>query len=498
MFLEDFSVPGHILLVDDDEDDSFLTKEFLTEKGHTVTPVFDGPQALEFLKENQCDIILLDQKMPGMTGLEVLVSIRSWSSPLDLPIIMVTGMEEPERVVEALHNGANDYVTKPIEYPILSARIDTQLLLKFQREDLHRRKDFMESVLDSPFEMIISVDPERYITQFNRAAEKTFGYSRKEVLGESIDTLYATPEEGQRVHQKTLREDGFTGEILNRRKNGEEFVAHLSASVHRDLNGKPIGLVGISMDLTEQHKLEAEKARLLQQKEEFLALASHDLKSPLASVYSYAVLLSEKLPPGSKISDDDHIILATVKRNIMYMARIIDDFLDLHALEDGRIRLDLEPVDLGQLAQEVYEINLDYAKNKGIEISLDIQDNVPMASADKSRTTQVVQNLVGNAIKFCAKEERITVGVALSDGLPQFFVRDTGPGLKEEELEKVFGKYVRLSNRPTGDEKSTGLGLSICKRLIDLQNGEIGVFNNPDKGCTFFFSLPNHTNLREV
>jgi signal transduction histidine kinase len=172
------------------------------------------------------------------------------------------------------------------------------------------------------------------------------------------------------------------------------------------------------------------------------------------------------------------------------MNRIITDFLDFQAMEDGKLKLDLAAISLNDIARGAVGSNTDYARSKEIDLRLELDGNLPIVNGDEARLNQVTQNLVGNAIKFCSKGAQIVVHTSVNGGDPVLGVTDSGPGLTEEDLAMTFTKYARLSNKPTGDEKSSGLGLAICKEMIELHGGQIGVYNNPERGATFWFSLP--------
>jgi signal transduction histidine kinase len=172
------------------------------------------------------------------------------------------------------------------------------------------------------------------------------------------------------------------------------------------------------------------------------------------------------------------------------MQRIIKDFLDFQAMEDGNFTLERYAINLNNIANNVIESNTSYATGKSITLHADLDPELPYVSADEARLMQVAQNLVGNAIKFCPAEAQVVVTTRLENGCVMLEVRDSGPGLKPEDMDKLFVKYARLNNKPTGGENSSGLGLAICKRMIELHGGKIGARNNPDRGATFWFSLP--------
>lgn len=231
--------------------------------------------------------------------------------------------------------------------------------------------------------------------------------------------------------------------------------------------------------------------KLGEQKDEFLRIASHDLKNPLAGILMTTAVIAQT-PPGTTMTLETQGWAGRITAQCRVMQKIIEDFLDFQALEDGQLKLKLEAVDLNQLAREVLERNADYAARKRIAPHLDLEPGSLMVNADPSRLTQVLENFVGNALKFSPPEAPVTVYTRKTPSGVLVEVSDSGPGFTEEDLKKLFVKYAKLGNMPTGDEKSSGLGLAICKKVIEIQGGKTGARNNPGAGATFWFELPGN------
>lgn len=231
--------------------------------------------------------------------------------------------------------------------------------------------------------------------------------------------------------------------------------------------------------------------RLGELKDSFLSIASHDLKNPLTSILGFACIMNSQLLPGSIMTAQAHDWTGRIVAQCRVMQQIIGDFLDFHALEDGQIKLSLEFADLNELARDVLERNAGYAEQKGITCHLDLENGSLFVNADKSRINQVMENLLGNAIKFSPKEKQITVSTRRIENGVLVEICDSGPGFTDEDMKKLFVKYAKLGNMPTGSEKSSGLGLAISKKLVEMQGGKIGARNNAEGGATFWFELPN-------
>lgn len=222
----------------------------------------------------------------------------------------------------------------------------------------------------------------------------------------------------------------------------------------------------------------------------FLRVASHDLKKPLLVMLDAARQLQAGYPLGAALDADALAALAFIVESGDFMQRIIADLLELGALRDQKLRITKRPTDVGAIVRQAVARNLLYARSKGCELKMEFARDLPNIQADDARLMQVLENLIGNSIKFGPVGNVVTLRTAREGGSLICEVADTGPGIPEKEMKLLFKEYARLSNSPTGGETSTGLGLSICRELILLHGGEIGARNNAGAGATFWFRLP--------
>lgn len=352
---------GNVLVVDDNEMNCEMLQLRLEHRGYSVVSVLDGYRALDLISNTDFDVVILDIMMPEISGVDVLRQIRAQHSMTDLPVIMATAKDQSEDVVQALELGANDYVTKPIDFSVLCARIRTQLAL-------------------------------------------------------------------------------------------------------RDLS---------------------------MQKDQFIQVASHDLKNPLSVVRGYARVLQMLFKDGVEIQvGNAREIASKIERQTLTMERIISDFLDFDAMQNGELKLNLEAHCLAGICTRVVDQLHGYSRSKNIEVRFEALSKSLCTSMDETRIQQVVLNLLDNAIKFSQPGSAVIVRAMQRDAEIVCEIEDSGPGIAPDDMDKLFVKYARLKNRPTGGEKSSGLGLAITKDLVQLHSGQIGARNNPGKGATFWFSLP--------
>ena len=352
----------HLLVVDDLESNRNLMRLQLQRYGYRISLAESGEEALGMIGQQRFDLVLLDIRMPGMDGIEVLRRIRESHSQLSLPIIMVTAEDQEQRLVEALRLGANDYLAKPLRLPVTLARIEAQLSV----------------------------------------------------------------------------------------------------------------------------------GRLATIQEEVVRFASHDLKKPLLVMLDIAETMLREQQETGEMPADSSELLDLLVRTGHNMQQVIGGFLDHEALNQPGEEPLRRMLDVNAVAGKTLQANLDYAERKGIELVSELGDDLPRVQANEFRLCQVLDNLIGNALKFSPRDTRTTVRSRADDEFVTVEIEDGGPGLAAEDFDKLFSKGVCLSNRPTGNESSSCIGLAMCKQLITLDHGQIGARNNDGAGATFWIRLPVH------
>lgn len=222
----------------------------------------------------------------------------------------------------------------------------------------------------------------------------------------------------------------------------------------------------------------------------FLRAASHDLKKPIMLMLDVAGQIRAAATTGEPLSADDRSALDLLIDTGKYMQQIIGELLDMGAIRAGRIQLQKLPTDFGAIVRQAVAHNSGYAHGKNIALELKFSPGIPHTMADELRLLQILDNLIGNAIKFSPPGTRTVVTTQVQDDHIVCEISDEGPGLSAPDAARLFQPYQSLSNKPTGNEQSTGLGLAICKELIVLHDGEIGYRNNVPNGATFWIRLP--------
>lgn len=228
--------------------------------------------------------------------------------------------------------------------------------------------------------------------------------------------------------------------------------------------------------------------RLDRMKSEFLSMVSHELQSPLTSVLSFADLLLQG--EAGPVSGRQKDILSLCRASLDRVMLLIRDLLDHGRIESGLVSLKPEPVDCRGLAAESFQAHGPMASEKGISLSLEDSATLPLVTADPHRLRQVIDNLLGNALKFTPKGGKVVLSLRRGEGGVVVSIRDTGIGLSETEKERIFEKYYQATPGASRRVRGTGLGLAIAKSLVEHQGGRIWVDSSPGAGSDFQFSLP--------
>ncbi|HTJ79291.1 MAG TPA: hybrid sensor histidine kinase/response regulator [Rariglobus sp.] len=238
-----------------------------------------------------------------------------------------------------------------------------------------------------------------------------------------------------------------------------------------------------------QRMLVDQLSRANASKNKFLGMAAHDLRNPLASIRG----LAEFMRDGTvgPLTPDQLELLDLIHQASQGMVTLVNDLLDVATIESGELRLNTAPVPLAELVQKSISLNSLESARKRTRIIFSDHKASPVLSLDPARIRQVVDNLLSNAVKYSPPGSTIGVSLcALPDGTHTICVRDQGPGIPEGERDKLFKDFGRLSVQPTGGEKSTGLGLAICRKIVEAHHGTIVAENLPSGGCEFRVTLP--------
>ena len=225
-------------------------------------------------------------------------------------------------------------------------------------------------------------------------------------------------------------------------------------------------------------------------KDRFLGMCAHDLRNPLSSIRGLAELMDENAI--GDLSPEQREIVQTIHGASQSMLQLVNELLDVATIEAGHLKLDKVPSSIIEIVERSVHLSNIEAVKKHTKIELVTKGIDPIVDIDRNKFRQVVDNLISNAVKYSPGGSIVTVLIHADADVAGFAVRDSGPGIPEDERHKLFTDYGRLSTLPTGGENSTGLGLAICRKIVEAHNGTIGVKNIPGQGAEFIVSLPLH------
>jgi PAS domain S-box-containing protein len=369
---------------------------------------------------------------------------------------------------------------------------------KKAEQTLRESEKKYRQVIESIGEGVGVADPEDRFVFANCAAGAIFGVEPERLVGQRLDA-FVTPESWTRVREQTARRSkGESGsyEIEVVRPDGSRRTVLITATPQYDKAGAFTGAFGVFRDVTDLKRAEAEIAQknaklaeLNEFKNQLLGMAAHDLRNPLSVIYAASSFLAD---PGAQSlpAEKRQDFLFRIKNNSEFMAQLIEDLLDFAAIESGKVSLSQKTTDLAEFVRRNVEQNRMLAERKGITVSYETGETLPPVAVDRFRIDRVLNNLIGNAVKFSATGSPVTVATRRNNGSIVVSVRDLGPGIPAEELDRLFKPFSRTSVKSTGGERGTGLGLAISKETVEAHGGRVWVESVVGRGSTFSFSLP--------
>jgi PAS domain S-box-containing protein len=400
------------------------------------------------------------------------------------------------------------------------------VLLGFAKvtRDLTQRRDHEESLRQSEerFRLLVEgvsdyaifmLDVNGIVASWNAGAQRIKGYAANEIIGRHFSNFYPDDARQSGWPEHELQVAAETGRFLDEgwriRKDGTSFWAAVTITAMRDSHGRLIGFAKLTRDLTgKKHTealeiagreyeeiLEAERSarmeaqRATRIKDEFLATLSHELRTPLSSILGWTQVL--KLKADVLKPAEIRRAVEVIDRNARAQVRLIEDLLDLNRIMAGKVRLDVQQVSLPEVVQSVVESAEPGAKAKDIRLEVRLDPDTPLVPGDSDRLQQVVWNLLSNAIKFTGKGGRIEVVLQRAGASTVLSVSDTGIGIPETFLSRVFDRFAQIDASTTRSFGGLGLGLAISKQLVELHGGTIRASSAGEgRGATFFVELP--------
>lgn len=492
-----------LLIVEDVADDVELILRAIKRDGYTIE--YETARNFEeispLLTAAPWDAILVDYDLgEGLTGEDVLTRLQE--TGLDIPFIMVSGVIPEETGVNMMRLGAHDFVRKDNLYRLAPAieREIAEAQVRQRRREAEER--FSKAFLANPSALcVIQLDDLRFV-DVNQHFADLLGYRREEIIDRT-------------VHDLRLWDNIDEGTILGRVVGRQSVVRDLETRIqHRDgsycdvlssmdvidLDGEP-HLLAMFVDITERKTLERERVELLERekaaraaaeeanvmKSEFLAMISHELRTPLTSIKGFtSTLLAEDVDWDDRERDEFIEIIDLESEKLLDMVK---QLLDVSRIQAKMLRIEsypIPPIEIVRVAEaQLNGITGDH------HLEIDVPLDLPEVEADSKRIAQVITNLVHNATKFSPRGTRIRLDAAADGGgQVRFSVSDEGPGIPPAQRERVFQMFQQADDLRVGSQAGTGVGLAICKGLVEAHGGRIWIEDADTPGAVLSFTVP--------
>ncbi|MDH4204330.1 MAG: response regulator [Desulfobacteraceae bacterium] len=484
-----------ILVVDDEQDIRDASERILTRTGFKVMKATRGDEALDVLDKERIDIVLLDLKMPGMDGLEVLKRIRMLSKTIQ--VIVITGYATVETAIEAMKQGAYDFIPKPFEPDQLRIVVNRawekinfiQEAKRLEQErnrtlsDLDTEKSRIRTIIESFPSGVVVTDPKGRVMLMNPAFRQLLGLDNNVKTGNRIEDYLPDEDLCRLVLEISQGKHVDYDDIPNYEFSlpGEKYFMARGQPVlgeKKECLGAVLNIVDISAMKLLDHL-----------KSEFVAKVSHELRSPLSTIHEQLALVIKDMV-GEEFAQDQHI-LDRAREKTKGLISLIGDLLDLSRIEEGIICHEPQSLRLEEILKNIIEFLRTSAQKKKQSLTLVLpQDELPELIADPIALESIFGNLVTNAINYTQEGGEIIVTIDMAGINVRVSVKDNGFGIADKYLNKIFDRFYRVKDDKTRYITGTGLGLPIVKGLLDSMGGFINVESEPGKGSVFTVLLP--------
>jgi two-component system, OmpR family, phosphate regulon sensor histidine kinase PhoR len=491
-----------VLMIEDDEDDVVLVQAVLPRDSFSIDWSTDAASARTELAREKYDVVLLDHGLPDTNALAFLEELKlEYPS---LPVIVLTGRVDPALAVSAVKKGATNFILKDEVALHLAAAIrEASSQSAFARPDGQSSRPFAESagriynvLLETMNEGLLVVDRQGIVTFTNRALGAASGRDATDLLGQPFRPIFDEP--GRALVQQALTElfsgkpaGSLSFEAALLRPDGVSVPVLVSGRTLEDEAGSVEACLLTLADISELAQSRAELLRANEQlraldelKSHFLSMVAHDLRTPISAVSLAADYILEGL--SGDMNGTQRELLTVIQRNVGRLSRMVTSLLDVTRIEAGDLVLERRPAELVRLVQDQIEEIGALVRDSRRSLLFEPPAEALQMRVDADRMAQVVTNLLSNALRFA--ESRVLVRLSWDAAEARLEVEDDGPGIPEDELPRLFGRFVRIQAH--GKKSGTGLGLFIVRRLVEAHGGSVRAENRQEGGARFVVKLP--------
>ncbi|HYM23388.1 MAG TPA: ATP-binding protein [Vicinamibacterales bacterium] len=488
-----------ILVADDNAD----MREYLTEvlRDWNVSTAADGRSALEMARANPPDLIVTDVMMPGLDGFALLRELRAEPRTNAVPVLMLSARAGEEARVSGLGAGADDYVVKPFSTRELIARVGSLLNLSRARREAELQKQHLRSLfMQAPTPIVILRGRDHRVEFANALTCTLWGRPEAEVVGRPL--VEALPALSEQPFKPLLDQVLQTGALylgkeiparLDRRGSGTVETAYLNFvyAPLRGVDGAIEGVLMLAFDVTdeviarnEMDRLRATAETANRTKDQFLAMLGHELRNPLSPILTALQLMTLR---GDQTSQKERTV---IDRQVRHLVRLVDDLLDVSRIARGKIEIRRQAIDVADVLASAIEATSPVLEQRRHLLNVTVPNGL-LVRGDATRLTQVFVNVISNAAKYTEPGGAIQIAAETDDAFVELSVRDTGIGISEEMLPRVFEMFAQERQALDRANGGLGLGLTIARSLIQLHGGTIEARSEGlGTGSEFVIRLP--------
>jgi PAS domain S-box-containing protein len=487
--------PVVILVVDDNPAALYATSRVLRSAGYEILQATTGASALDVAA--RADLIVLDVNLPDIDGFEVCRRLRANAGTAQIPVLHLSAtFTNAQDFAQGFEAGADSYLTRPVEPPVLVATVRT--LLFARHADMIRRR--LDARLRTMFNLapvaIAILDDKHRFDSVNPAYCHLTGFSAEELIGKPFEAGVEGPSGlGEAVAAAATMPR--TGRLLLERKDGnvrelewslaEEAATGFRILVATDISARAESERARESLLQSERAARSEAERSNRLKEEFLATLSHELRNPLNAILGWATILSRRTDLADPVMQG----LQAIERNSRIQARMISDLLDYAGISFGKVRLVIETIDPYPVVRSAIEAAREAASAAEVEVSASFGEAGLRIEADAARLQQIVWNLLTNAIKFSSRGAGVRLEAGRSGEVFQLLVADNGKGIEPDFLPRIFERFSQQDSTTTRSHGGLGLGMAIVKQLTDLHGGTIrAASEGKGQGALFTLEIP--------
>jgi PAS domain S-box-containing protein len=472
------------MVVDDEKRIRDVCLKMLSGEGHEVAVVESAEAGLRMIENRHFDIILLDLMMPGISGIDALGKIRA-AHP-DTVVIVITGYATLEHSIEAMKEGAFDFLSKPFSPSDLRVVINRAIEHIRTLKDIATEKSRMRVMINQLADGVMTTDNQKQIAQANPAFLKMIGYHGTRPIGRTVDEIVGIQSLNDMIDRVLAAPEEESIEVseevsLAADANIADIILGAHCVPFRDRLGRNLGTITVLHDITALKRMDKLKS-------DFVSMVSHEIRSPMNSVLTQLKVVLDGLAGETTLKQRE--ILGRASEKIAALITLSSELLDLAKIESGLITREREEIQMAQLLEEQVAFHQASAQAKSIQLSIAHLPALPTVMANRLNLEEVFSNLIVNAINYTLENGKITIDAAVEGDYVCIRVTDTGVGMDAEELDRIFDPFYRIKNAKTRLVIGTGLGLPIVKSIVDAHHGLLRVESEPDRGTTFSVFFP--------